>query len=217
MLPGLVDLHDVGVRAAWRRPRPRARNRASPTAPTWAPARVIFVPRPGACNRRVAGLVDHAHAASPELLQDVVTGHDHVLERGRAPSRFDAVPVSHRGTEIGIAEAELIRTVGGIGSELAGRSGVGPRSGSRSCRRVEELEVGPRIIGILARASASISRRWVASPIDASHPTGFAHLLKGRSLRVAGRDRLDDAGRLEPSPSPGLDPKTGVAGAERPR
>ena len=46
-LADLVDLHDVGVLQAGRRPRPRPGSEPTASASAWAPARIIFRARGG--------------------------------------------------------------------------------------------------------------------------------------------------------------------------
>ena len=73
VLADLVDLHDVRVLQAGRRPRPRCGSGPGRSAPAWPPARIIF----RATTRfrpTLPGLVDDAHAAAAQLAQDLVAG-----------------------------------------------------------------------------------------------------------------------------------------------
>ena len=188
VLAGLVDLDDIGMRELGDGLGLGAESRQAHG--THVHPGEDHLQGDHALQTPVPGLVDHAHAAAPEFLQDVVTRHGHVpYRRGACPDRAVRA-VAHGGPHIGIGEAELIRARVGPQHEFAGGGGIGPRHGPRSRRRVGDLEVGPAPVVGRGRRHRKLDGGF--SGADGLLPIGPA--VVPRADRVGFRDgALEDA------------------------
>ena len=97
VLARLVNLHDVGMKQLGNGFRLGAKPRQADLANMRSSQ--DHLQSDEALQATMSRLVNDAHAAPPELFQDVITRHSHTLQRGRADDRFVRVVAPERRTD----------------------------------------------------------------------------------------------------------------------